>query len=184
MTSTAVETDDTFDERDCFAAKKRRRAVASTGDALEDWLNSPPIDTDAPEDPICWWVEDYPKTREFCKQLQRMGLDIMAMPATSADVERGFSRGWLMVTARRYRLVDETIRKSILLSYWGHVPGLLPEDLISKALGDKNKRVATRTTVAKVIEAATDIEDDDDIEMFDPTVTSAFTTPSASLSSV
>ncbi|KAL0567599.1 hypothetical protein V5O48_014393 [Marasmius crinis-equi] len=62
MATTAAAADDIVDERDRFAIKKRRRAVASTGNALEDWLNSPPVDADAAEDPICWRVEDYPKT--------------------------------------------------------------------------------------------------------------------------
>ncbi|THU77075.1 hypothetical protein K435DRAFT_604174, partial [Dendrothele bispora CBS 962.96] len=54
--------------------------------------------------------------------------------AVSAEVERGFSRGGLMVTKRRYRLSDDSIKASTLLLFWGKVPGLLPEVLIARVL--------------------------------------------------
>ncbi|EEB95437.1 hypothetical protein MPER_05596 [Moniliophthora perniciosa FA553] len=88
-------------------AKKKKVAASTSGDALEDWLASLPVDADAAEKPLRWWVEDYPKVRHWSPELQRMALDILSCPATSADVEHFFSRGGLMVTKCRYALSDE-----------------------------------------------------------------------------
>ncbi|EEB92819.1 hypothetical protein MPER_08615, partial [Moniliophthora perniciosa FA553] len=140
-TSTTTSENSEIDEQDPFAKKRKRRVVQTSGDALDDWLDSVPEDSDAAEDPLQWWTEDYTKLRNWCPELQRMALDILSCPATSADVERFFSRGGLMVTKHRYALSDESTRAGTILFYWSNIPGLLPEAELAKALGDKSKRI-------------------------------------------
>jgi hypothetical protein len=74
--------------------------------------------------------------------------------ATSADVERGFSRNSLMVPKQRHSLSDESTRDSVALDWWGRVPGMLPEEEMMKVFRDKAKRSAGRATAAKVIHKA------------------------------
>ena len=47
-----------------------------------------------------------------------MAFDILSIPATSAEMERVFSIGKRMVADDRYRMTDETMEVTIMLTYW------------------------------------------------------------------
>ena len=67
-------------------------------------------------DIIGWWVsmsETYPR-------LARMALDMLCIPAMSAECERVFSSSKLMVTDRRNRLKDDIIEAGECLRAWIH----------------------------------------------------------------
>jgi hypothetical protein len=72
-------------------------------DELEKYLSSPPV----PEaDPIGWWLEK-PQQDAFpylSKMLSRMALDLLSVPAMSADVEHLFSAAKITLTDRRNRM--------------------------------------------------------------------------------
>ena len=65
-------------------------------------------------------------------------------PASSCDVEHGFSRGGLTVSKLRHRLSDESTRASTVLHAWSEIPGLIPENEIIQVFKDKCRRLNTK----------------------------------------
>ncbi|KAL0563406.1 hypothetical protein V5O48_018661 [Marasmius crinis-equi] len=126
----------------------------SSGDAFDDWITGDIITSAAAKNPILWWSSDYPQEDTWSEPLQQMALDILSCPATSCDAERGFSRGGLMVSKRRYALSSTAIRSALCLSYWVKVPGLIPEAAIIKMFNDKGRRLEGRETVQSIIHRA------------------------------
>jgi hypothetical protein len=61
---------------------------------------------------IAWWM------RPNNKALRQMALNLISIPAMSAEVERVFSSAKRLVTPDRNRLSDETIEILQLLKYW------------------------------------------------------------------
>ncbi|TFK79869.1 hypothetical protein K466DRAFT_579083 [Polyporus arcularius HHB13444] len=93
-------------------------------DALEDYLNTPPIPSIS--DPLKHWhALDSEKN-----PLARMALDMLSAPATSVDAERSFSRGGLVVSKLRHNLSDESTRAATVLNSWMQIPGLVPKQSI------------------------------------------------------
>ena len=83
-----------------------RKKVIDDGfvdDELEDYMSSKTV-RDV-EDPQAWWQSH----RKTYPQLSVMALDIMAIPAMSAEVERVFSSSKLTITDRRNRLKEDII---------------------------------------------------------------------------
>ena len=63
---------------------------------------------------IDWWVsmsDTYPR-------LSKMALDMLSIPAMSAECERVFSSSKLMVTDRRNRLMEDVIEAGECLRAW------------------------------------------------------------------
>ncbi|KAI0686990.1 hypothetical protein C8Q76DRAFT_635756, partial [Earliella scabrosa] len=54
--------------------------------------------------------------------------------ATSADAERGFSRGRLTVSRLRHSLSDASIRATTLVGSWARIDGLIPKKAIIQKL--------------------------------------------------
>ena len=87
-----------------------------------------PMDSTA-DDPIQYWrdrVDQYPR-------LSRMALDVMTVPAMSAEVERLFSAVGLMVTPLRNRLHASTIGLIQTLRSWlkaGIIDGLNLDEIL------------------------------------------------------
>lgn len=65
-------------------------------------------------DPVKWWAD---RRAEF-PRLSRFALDLLAIPAMSADCERAFSLAKLTVTSQRHSLQGSTIEKIQLLKNW------------------------------------------------------------------
>ncbi|KAF5318504.1 hypothetical protein D9619_011038 [Psilocybe cf. subviscida] len=107
---------------------------SSDSDALEDWLSSPPIATNA--DPITYWngmlATGHP--------LAQMALDFLSVPATSTDVERAFSRGGLTVSKLRHNLSDRSVRSATVLGMWVEHGDLVPMDTVTRVFEEKRRR--------------------------------------------
>lgn len=78
-----------------FSAWKHKRAPKDSKDELEEFLSLRTIDS--VHDPREWWLQH----RTDYLVLSHMALDILAMLAMSAEVERGFSSASLTTTDRR-----------------------------------------------------------------------------------
>jgi hypothetical protein len=66
------------------------------------------------DNPIQYWVEK----RKRWPRLAQMALDLLSIPAMSAEPERIFSLAGLMVVANRGRLLSDIIGASMCLSSW------------------------------------------------------------------
>jgi hypothetical protein len=65
------------------------------------------MDPDEPFDPREWWQET--TQRKVYPNLSRMALDLLSIPATSAEVERLFSSCKITITDRRNRIGIESV---------------------------------------------------------------------------
>ena len=80
-------------------------------DELEEFILSTTINV---KNPVLWWVQhqqDYP-------QLSIIALDVLAIPAMSAEVERVFSSTGLLITARWNRLKDDIVEAVECMKSW------------------------------------------------------------------
>ena len=85
-------------------------------------------------------------------------------PASSCDVERGFSRGGLTVTKLRHALSDESTRASTVLHAWSEIPGLIPEAEIIEVFKDKARRLKGKNKVKdieSIVVSGVESEDED-----------------------
>ena len=62
-------------------------------------------------------------------------------PASSCDVECGFSWGGLTISKLQHRLSDESTCASTVLHAWSEIPGLIPESEIIQVFKDKCHRL-------------------------------------------
>ena len=86
-----------------FSGWRHKKAPKATRDELDEFLSLRTLDS--VHDPKEWWLQhrsDYPI-------LSHMALDILAIPAMSAEVERVFSSASLTITDRRNRLGDKVV---------------------------------------------------------------------------
>ena len=65
-------------------------------------------------------------------------------PASSCDVECGFSRGGLTISKLQHRLSDESTHLLTVLYAWSKIPGLIPESEIIQVFKDKCRRLNTK----------------------------------------
>ena len=88
-----------------------------------------------------WWIQNklhYP-------QLHIMALDLLGIPAMSADIERVFSSSGLLITDRRNRLKEDIIEAVECLKSWPseNANGIIPfknseeVDIMLKQLKDQ-----------------------------------------------
>lgn len=81
---------------------------------LDRYLSmSPPHPQDVP-DPLEWWKSQ----RSILPTVSQLALDILAIPAMSADCERAFSLAKLTLTSQRHRMVAETLEEIQCLKNW------------------------------------------------------------------
>ena len=86
---------------------------------FEQWKARRPVpfDDEAAKDPIGWWRmqrSEYP-----C--LSQLAIDILTIPASSADCERAFSEAGDLLEPRRSRLEPEIIGALQCLRSWSRV---------------------------------------------------------------
>lgn len=138
-----------------------RAHVSHSGDALEDYLATPPIP--GITDPIMYW--NHRLEGSNCP-LAQMALDYLSAPgmspahfisifsnfaifvlATSTDVERAFSRGGLTVSKLRHSLSDTSTQAATVLGSWCD-KGLVPVDEIIADFKNKSSRARKKPRTA------------------------------------
>jgi hypothetical protein len=72
--------------------------------------------------------------------------------AASTDVERGFSRGGLVVTKLHHNLSDESTRAATVLHSCSQIPGFIPESEIIQMFATKSQRSGRSLEQVVVIE--------------------------------
>ena len=97
-------------DRNAFRGLKRRRIQGKSN--VERYLGAPTVDCD--EDILKWWS----RHADIYPALARVARDYLAVPATSAPVERVFSGGAHLVTDRRGSLNEDTIEALVCLASW------------------------------------------------------------------
>ena len=65
------------------------------------------------EDLLSWWRDS-----KLPKSIQRQALDLLSIPAMSAEMERVFSSAKRLITQDRNRLTPDMIEVLVLLKYW------------------------------------------------------------------
>jgi len=83
-------------------------------DEYTRYLSLPPVDDI--KDPRSWWLE--PSQQSQYPHLSRMALDLLTIPAMSADAERIFSGCRLQMSHRRNRMSIKTLEALELLKSW------------------------------------------------------------------
>jgi hypothetical protein len=116
----------------------RTKAASQVRDELATFWASPcePLDID----PLQFWhgaLISRPESR-----LARMAIDFISAPASSADVERAFSRGALTVTHRRHALSDTSTRNAIVVGTWLKDTNIVPKDALIEHFQNKSSRLA------------------------------------------
>lgn len=97
-------------EERTFRGLKRRRIQKES--EVERYLTAPTADKE--EDVLKWWS----RHSDIYPNLARVARDYLAIPATSAPVERVFSGGADLVTDKRGSLSGNTIQACMCLSSW------------------------------------------------------------------
>lgn len=101
-----------------------RRLQRGVMDEYERYCSTPPIDiTDA----LQWWCE--PSQKEAYPVLRIMAMDLLSIPAMSADAERLFSGANITVTDRRNRLGISMIEKLECLKSWMGVENWFDDEI-------------------------------------------------------
>jgi len=83
-------------------------------DEFDDYAGREPTPIDT--SPLQWWCQDSQKKR--WPNLSLMGIDILSIPAMSAEPERVFSGARRTISWERARLGAETIEKLECLKHW------------------------------------------------------------------
>jgi hypothetical protein len=127
---------------------QKARAIAQVlgnrleGDEYDRYcaLDIVPIHND---DPIAWWMEDTQR-REY-PNLSKMAINILSIPAMSADVERLFSSSGLTLSNRRNRMSTEMLEALECLKSWLKIKdfGYMLEEYI-----DSDNRVSSTSSEA------------------------------------
>ncbi|ODQ73394.1 hypothetical protein LIPSTDRAFT_3717, partial [Lipomyces starkeyi NRRL Y-11557] len=92
----------------------KKKASSLEQDEYTKYLLAPVL----PEvtDPKSWWLE--PTQRKSYPELSIMALDVLSIPAMSAEPERLFSSAKITITDRRNRLGIDTIEAIECLKSW------------------------------------------------------------------
>lgn len=99
-----------------WKAKKRALTTPSNLDEYDEYINAPVIYVKEPFDPRAWWLE--PTQRTTYPNLSKMALDLLSIPATSAEVERLFSSCNITITDRRNQIGIRTVEAEECLKSW------------------------------------------------------------------
>lgn len=104
-----------------FLDKQRLKAMAKvtakTQAAIDDeYVRYCSEDVDWAEDPIEWWLR--PVQQAKYPNLCRMAINVLSIPAMSADVERLFSSAGLTLSNRRNRMGTELLESLECLKSW------------------------------------------------------------------
>jgi hypothetical protein len=104
---------DIFDQ----AASDLKAAVVrpSSEDEYEDYISGEPYDI-GNKSALSWWCE--PQQKRRYPRLSLMAIDILSMPAMSAEPERVFSGARRTISWDRAQLSPESIDKGECLKHW------------------------------------------------------------------
>jgi hypothetical protein len=97
------------DENDPLGHMKPVRVIDEVGIYLN---NEPRINSK--DDPLLWWKLNSSRFPHLSKAAK----EYLVIPGTSAPSERAFSASGALITVRRCRLSDQTIRASMCLRSW------------------------------------------------------------------
>ncbi|KAH9984936.1 hypothetical protein BJV77DRAFT_1071716 [Russula vinacea] len=107
---------------------------ATTGDALKEWLATPPIPN--VKNALRYWfamaASDHP--------LAPMAMNFLSVPATSTDVECAFSHGGLTVSKMWHLLSDKSAHAASILGACCELPSAVPCEETMAVFRDKSKR--------------------------------------------
>jgi hAT family C-terminal dimerisation region len=92
---------------------------------LQEYLATP-VDPSA-RDALKWWYDH----RFRFPRVSRMARDYLAIPPTSVEVERVFSRGRILLSHLRNRMSPQTTRKMMCLNSWFKVNIIKTDDALS-----------------------------------------------------
>ena len=118
-----------------FTAFTRRRPVAVLMDEYLQYLHEPVVPLDSlpePGNPLSYWRQRAQQRR--LPNLCRMALDLLSVPAMSADTERLFSQAKLTITSQRCKLQDSTVEMLQCIRSWDKSPLLRGEIQVSLLL--------------------------------------------------
>jgi hypothetical protein len=90
-------------------------------DELDQYLSTPTV-TNLSLKPISWWLE--PTQQSTFPTLSRMAIDILSIPAMSAEPERLFSSAKITITDRRNHLESDIIEALECLKSWYNIPSV------------------------------------------------------------
>ena len=107
-------------ENSFWAWQKSLAVVLEVGDEYAQYLASPILRLNPAElktfNPRAWWLE--PSQSRLYPNLSRMALDLLSIPAMSAEVERLFSNCKITITDRRASLGIESVEAIECLKSW------------------------------------------------------------------
>jgi hypothetical protein len=102
--------------------KRRAQQHADRRDALEIFQEEQPLEPGAVTDVIAYWARK--RTDPKWKDLAKMALEFLSIPAMSAEPERVFSSAKITLDDRRCQLSDEAVNALECLKSW-HRDGLI-----------------------------------------------------------
>ena len=104
--------------------RQKKQRVGKANDEFTRFINLPADNTKMPV--LQWWLQ--PSQKEAYPRLQKMAIDVLTAPATSADSERVFSHGRRVIPWTRASLATNTIEEILCMKYW-IMSGLIDEQV-------------------------------------------------------
>ncbi|KAJ3577745.1 hypothetical protein NPX13_g2821 [Xylaria arbuscula] len=92
----------------------RSRSSTQNDSELDRYLQLNPTQLQNVSNPLAWWVSQ----RTTFPTVSQLALDILAIPAMSADCERAFSLAKLTLTSQRLSMSSETLEHVQCLKNW------------------------------------------------------------------
>jgi len=103
-----------LDDYDLFARDLNKFKRPASQNEYEDYIGEKPIEISG--SPLSWWLS---KTQRECwPKLSQMAIDVLSIPAMSAEPERIFSGARRTISWERMQLGEETIEKTECLKSW------------------------------------------------------------------
>lgn len=103
-----------LDAFDLIAQDLNKFSRPTSQNEYEDYIAEKPIAIDT--SPLVWWLKK--SQRESWPKLSRMAIDVLSIPAMSAEPERVFSGARRTISWERMQLGEETIEKTECLKSW------------------------------------------------------------------
>jgi hypothetical protein len=98
----------------------------ASANELEDFIKEEPSSIVQPETALSWWLKE--EQRRRWPQLSYMAIDILSIPAMSAEPERIFSGARRTISWERSQLSTNTIEQTECLKHW-KMSGILDSEL-------------------------------------------------------
>lgn len=112
-----LDSEDRNKEPDAYDLFERAHAMNSFVDEFEHFINSPPLaKLPTGTSSLDWWLQ--PANRQAYPSLSRMAIEILSIPAMSAEPERIFSGARRTISWSRFKLGAATIERSECLKSW------------------------------------------------------------------